>query len=64
MLLSLLVVVALAVVCIVPFWYIFGRMGYSRYTCLLLLLPFLNIGFLYYVALTDWPIERERNPLG
>ena len=61
MFLSLLFFVVGAAVCIAPFWYIFGRMGYSRYTCLLLLLPFLNIGFLYYVALTDWPIERERD---
>jgi hypothetical protein len=61
MFLSLLLVVLVAAVCIVPFWFILGRMGYPRYTCLLLLLPFLNVGFLYYVALTDWPIEQRRH---
>ncbi|MFI5399963.1 MAG: hypothetical protein ACHQZQ_02785 [SAR324 cluster bacterium] len=61
MVLSLVFVVVVTVVAILPFWYILGRMGYSPYTCLLLLLPFLNIGFLYYVAFTDWPIERKLN---
>jgi len=58
MILILILIVA-AVVCIAPFWFIFGRMGYSPYSCFLLLLPFLNIGFIYYVAFTDWPIERQ-----
>lgn len=62
MIVSLLLVVLGAAVCIAPFWFILGRMGYPPYYCFLLLLPFLNIGFLYYVALTDWPIERDQAP--
>lgn len=58
MILSLILVVVAAAVCVAPFWFIFGRMGYPPYTCLLLLLPFLNVGWVYYVAFTDWPIER------
>jgi hypothetical protein len=63
MILTLLLVAAAAAVCVAPFWFIFGRMGYPPYTCFLLLLPFLNIGFVYYVAFTDWPIElQEESP--
>jgi len=64
MIVSLLLVLLGTAVCIAPFWFIFGRMGYPLYFCFLLLLPFVNIGFMYYVALTDWPIERGQESQG
>lgn len=53
------VVVLGAVLLVVPFWRIFRRMGYSPWLSLLMLVPFVNLGLLYYVAFLDWPIERE-----
>ncbi len=47
-----------AVAWVVPFWRLFQRMGYSPYLSLLMLVPFVNLGLLYYVAFLDWPIER------
>jgi hypothetical protein len=47
-----------AAVLVVPFWKIMQRLGYSPYMSLLMVLPFLNIGLLYYMAFTDWPVER------
>jgi hypothetical protein len=48
----------MAVVIVVPFWKIFERLGWPAYWSLLMLLPLLNLGLLYYVAFTDWPVMR------
>jgi hypothetical protein len=61
MIVSLLMVAVGTAVCLAPFWFILSRLGYPPYYCFLLLLPFLNIGFLYYVAFTDWPVERYQD---
>jgi len=63
MILGFLFMLAGAAVVILPFWKILQRLGYSPYLSLLLVLPFLNIGLLYYVAFTDWPVERGAAPL-
>lgn len=44
-----------AVVTVVPFWRLFQRIGYSPYLSLLMLVPFVNLGLLYYIAFLDWP---------
>ena len=38
---------------------IFIKAGYSRFECLLLLIPIFNIVEIVWFAFTDWPIERE-----
>jgi hypothetical protein len=48
-----------AILWVVPFWRLFQRMGYSPYLSLLMLVPFVNLGLLYYLAFLDWPIERS-----
>jgi len=50
------------VVVVIPFWRLFPRMGYPSYYALAMLLPFINIGLLYYVAFLDWPIQRAAPP--
>lgn len=62
MFLGFLFMLAGAVVVIVPVWKILQRLGYSPYLSLLVVLPFLNIGLLYYIAFTDWPVERDAAP--
>jgi len=42
---------------------IFIKAGYSRFECLLLLIPILNIFEIVWFAFTDWPIERELHRL-
>lgn len=54
-----LFILVCAAVLIVPFWKIMERLGYSPYLSLLMVLPFLNLGLLYYMAFTDWPVERD-----
>jgi hypothetical protein len=55
---SFLMMLIGAAIVVVPFWKIMQRLGYSPYMSLLMVLPFLNIGLLYYMAFTDWPVER------
>ena len=47
-----------AIAWVFPFWRLFQRLGYSPFLSLLMLVPFVNLGLLYYVAFLDWPIER------
>jgi hypothetical protein len=47
---------------LVPFWKIFGRMGFPPWLAVIASLPLVNLIVLYYVALTPWPRERGWNP--
>jgi len=38
---------------------IFSKAGYSRWECLLMVVPILNLLALGWFAYADWPIERE-----
>ena len=55
-LLVLLVIPGLfALIALVPFWRIFSKAGLAKELSLLILVPVLNLGVLYYLAFTDWP---------
>jgi hypothetical protein len=62
MFLGILFMLVGAAVVIVPIWKILQRLGYSPYLSLLVVLPFLNIGLLYFIAFTDWPVEPGAGP--
>jgi hypothetical protein len=47
---------------LVPFWKIFGRMGFPPWLAIIASLPLVNLIVLYYVALTPWPRESRWNP--
>jgi hypothetical protein len=47
---------------LVPFWKIFGRMGFPPWLAVIASLPLVNLIVLYYVALTPWPRERGWSP--
>ena len=48
---------------IVPFWKIFSKAGLPRWLSLLMLVPFLNLLLFFYLAFSEWPIERELRTL-
>ncbi|TMQ02324.1 MAG: hypothetical protein E6J91_52575 [Deltaproteobacteria bacterium] len=48
-----------AVIATVPFWRICKRVGYSPWLSLLILLPLVNLVFIYYVAFAEWPSEKK-----
>lgn len=49
----------MAVVVVVPFWQICTKAGYSAWLSLLILVPLLNLGLLYFLAFADWPRGRQ-----
>ncbi|HEX7927722.1 MAG TPA: hypothetical protein VF678_09030 [bacterium] len=56
--LTLIFGLLLAIAVVIPFWRLFQRLGYSPYLSLLMLVPFVNLGLMYYVAFLDWPGEQ------
>ena len=50
--LARLVGVAIAVV---PFWRICGRVGHSPWLSLLIIVPLVNLIFIYWLAFAEWP---------
>ena len=51
-----LMMLVMAAVIIVPFWFIFSKAGYSKWLSLLMLVPLVNVIVLYYFAFSKWPI--------
>lgn len=50
----------LALVVIVPIWRICQRVGYPGWLSLLMLIPIANLGLLYFIAFSRWPIDSGR----
>jgi hypothetical protein len=46
------------VISIIPFWKICERVGHSPWLSLLLLVPLVNLIFIYYIAFGEWPSQR------
>ncbi len=49
----------IAVLIILPFWFIFSKAGYSKWLSLLMMVPIVNIAMLYFLAFSTWPSQRE-----
>lgn len=47
----------LALLQLVAFWKILGRMGFPPWLAIMASIPLVNLIVLYYVALTPWPNE-------
>ena len=55
MLYNPIVIAVCAVIVVVPFWRITTRIGYPGWLSLAVLVPILNLGFLYGLAFATWP---------
>ena len=49
-----------AAILIYPFWRISERVGYPGWISLLILVPGINIIYVYYLALSKWPMEKAK----
>jgi len=49
----------IAILIFLPFWFIFSKAGYSGWLSLLMLVPIVNVGMLYFLAFSTWPSQRE-----
>ena len=48
-----------AALIIVPFWFIFKKVGHPPWLGLLMAVPIVNLAMLYFLAFSDWPSSRE-----
>lgn len=53
----------IALIVIIPTWRICQRIGYSGWMGLLILFPLINLVLFYFIAFSDWPVNKkgERN---
>lgn len=49
---------------VVPFWRISEKAGYPGWLSLLVLVPLVNVGYLYFLAFAEWPTPgtEDRDP--
>lgn len=47
-----------AVIAIVPFWRICTRIGWSPWLSLLIVIPLVNVIFVYILAFSEWPSQK------
>ncbi|PAU77051.1 hypothetical protein CK501_15130 [Halovibrio salipaludis] len=44
---------------VIPFWKLTTRTGYPGPLALLILIPLVNLGFIYFLAFSEWPVDRR-----
>lgn len=48
-----------AVIGVVPFWRICNRVGFSPWLSLLIVVPLVNLVFIYILAFSEWPSQKS-----
>ena len=56
-----LMMLLMAAVVLVPFWFIFAKAGYSKWLSLLMVVPLVNLILLYFLAFSKWPSVGNGN---
>jgi len=56
----IVILLALVILTILPFWKIFSEAGFSPWLSLLMLVPIINFLVLYYVAFAKWGYSDQR----
>ena len=56
---EILILALIALLWVVPFWMIFKKAGYHPALGLLILIPFLNVILVYFLAFAPWPIHKK-----
>ena len=49
----------IAAIVLLPFWRICTKAGYSGWLSLLVLIPVVNVVFIYFLGFTEWPSLRH-----
>lgn len=60
----LLMMVLFFVVAVLPFWMISTKAGFPGWISLAILIPVLNLIFLFFLAFADWPALRRETSHG
>lgn len=56
---GLIMFLIMAVLIILPFWFIFSKAGHSKWLSLLMAVPLVNFTMLYFLAFSTWPDQRD-----
>lgn len=48
------------IILVVPFWKLTTRAGYPGPLALLILVPLVNLAFIYFLAFSSWPESGEK----
>ena len=48
-----------AIIVVIPTWRICQRVGYPGILGVLILIPLVNLAFLYFLAFADWPCNKR-----
>ena len=56
---QLILLALLAIIIVVPFWRITEKAGYSGWLALLILVPGVNLIYVYFLGFSNWPSLRK-----
>ncbi|WP_417614410.1 hypothetical protein [Oceanisphaera sp.] len=56
-----LMMLVMAALVVVPFWFIFSKAGHSKWLSLLMVVPIVNVILLYFLAFSKWPNLGNKN---
>jgi hypothetical protein len=54
--------VIMGLIIVVPFWKIFGKAGFAPALSILMLIPFINLVMIFYLAFAEWPVFKGKQP--
>lgn len=52
-------VVVYAAIIVLPFWKITAKAGYNSWLSLLVIIPIVNLIYIYFLAFSNWPSFRN-----
>lgn len=56
---GMLWMLVVGILLVIPFWKLATRAGYPGPLGLLVLIPLVNLVFIYFLAFSEWPAERR-----
>ncbi len=58
---ELIIIAATIALSVLPFFFITKKTGHHPLLSLLIVIPLINIAFIFFLAFSEWPIEHELN---
>jgi hypothetical protein len=52
----------MGLIIVIPFWKIFQKAGFNAMLSILMLIPFVNLIMIFYLAFTEWPVLKGKQP--
>jgi hypothetical protein len=50
------------IIIVLPFWKIFTKAGYPGPLAILMIVPFVNIFMIFFLAFSEWPVFKGGTP--